>query len=72
MIKTLQDGLANISLSLSQTPSELDEKLIFLVKAIDKAIDISIPRARLCPRLVSGFDEKCKDAQMKARRLKKI
>ena len=72
MIKTLQDGLANILLFLSKRPNKLDEKVIFLVNAIDKAIDASTPRARLCLRSVPGFDKKCKDAQMKAKRLKKI
>ena len=72
MLKTLKDGLANISLASSKTTDELDEKVISLVNAIDKAIDVSTPRARLCPRSVPGFDEECKGAQMRARRLKKI
>ena len=72
MIKTLQAVLANISLSLSKTPGELDKKVIFLVNAIDKAIDASTPRARLCLSSVPRFDKKCKDAQIKIRRLKKI
>ena len=72
MIKTLQGGLANISLSSSKIPGELDKKVISLVNAIDKAIDVSTPRARLCLRSVPGFDKECKNAQMKARRLKKI
>lgn len=53
MVKTLQDGLANISLFLSKTPGKLDEKVISLVNIIDKAIDVSIPRVKFCPRLVS-------------------
>ncbi len=72
MIKTLKDGLANILLVLLKTTDKLDEKVISLVNAIDKAIDVSTPKASLYPRLVSGFDEECKDAQMKARKLKKI
>ena len=72
MIKTLQDCLANSSLSLSKTPGKLDKTVIFLVNNIDKAIDILIPRARLCLRSVPKFDEECKKAQMRARKLKKI
>ncbi len=72
MIKTLKDDLANISLASSKTTDELDEKVISLVNAIDKAIDASTPKARLRPRSVPGFDKKCKGAQMRARRLKNI
>ncbi len=72
LIKTLQENLANIPLLPSRTTKELDEKALFLVKAIDTAIDISISKARLCPKSIPGFDEECKDTQMRAKRLKKI
>lgn len=72
MLKTLKDGLANILLASSKTTNELDKKVIFLVNAIHKTIDVSTSRARLYPRLVLGFDKECKGAQMRARRLKKI
>lgn len=72
MLKTLQGGLANISLTLSKTFDKLDEKVISLLNVINKAIDASTPQARLCPRSVLGFDKKCKDTQIKAKRLKKI
>lgn len=71
LIKTLQHNLANIPHLPSRTAKELDEKVLSLVKAIDTAIDISIPKARLCPKSIPGFDEECKDHQMRARRLKK-
>ena len=51
---------------------ELDKKVISLVEAINIAIDASIPKSKLCTRSISEFDEDCKDAQMRARRLKKI
>ncbi len=35
-------------------------------------MDISIPKAKLCPKSIPEFDEECKDAQIKARRFKKI
>lgn len=61
IIKTLQDNLANISISLSKTLGELDKKIIFLVNAINKVIGVFTFRVRLCPRSISGFVEKCKD-----------
>lgn len=72
LIETLQQNLANILHLPSQTAKKLDEKVIFLVKAIDTVMDISIPKVRLCPKSISEFDEECKDAQIRARRLKKI
>ncbi len=62
MIKTLKDRLANILLASSKTIDKLDKKVIFLVNTIDKAINISTPKARLCLRLVPGFDEEGKGA----------
>lgn len=72
LIETLQQNLANIPHLPSRTAKKLDEKVLFLVKAIDIATDISIPKARLCPKSIPRFDEECKDAQIIARRLKKI
>ncbi len=72
LIKTLQQSLVNLPHLPSRTAKELDEKVLPLVKAIDTEMDISIPKAKLCPKSIPGFDEKCKDAQMRARRLKKI
>ncbi len=72
LIKTLQQNLVNIPHLPSRTAKEFDEKVLSLVKAIDIAMDISIPKARLFPKSIPRFDEECKDAQMKARKLKKI
>ncbi len=72
MIITLKDSSANISLASSKTTTELGEKVISLVNTIDKAINASTPKARLYPGSVPGFDEKCKGAQIRARKLKKI
>ena len=69
MFKTHKDGLANISLTTLKTTNELEEKVISLVNAINKAIDVSTPRARFCPTSVLGFIKKCKDAQIRARKL---
>lgn len=72
IIKTLQGGLANILLFLLKIPNELNNKLIFLINAIKKAIDTSTLRTKLCPRLIPRFDKKCKNAQMKVKKVKKI
>lgn len=71
LIETLQLNLANILHLPSQIAKELDKKVFFLVKAIDTTIDIFIPKARFCSKLILGFDKKCKNAQMRARKLKK-
>ncbi len=62
LIKTLQQNLVNISHLPSRTARKLDEKVLSLVKAVDTAMDISILKARLCPKSIPGFDEECKDA----------
>ena len=72
MLKLLNNGQANILLVLSKTTNKLDKKVIFFVNAIDKAINVFTLRAKLCPRLVSGYDKECKGAQMRAKKLKKI
>ena len=71
LIETLQKSLALIPSTPSNTAKELDKKTISLIEAIDTAMEASIPKARLCPKSVPGFDENCKDAQMRAKRLKK-
>lgn len=72
IIKTLKDSLANILLALLKTPNKLNKKIISLLKTINKGIDVSISKVKLCLRLVSGFDKKCKGAQIRIRKLKKI
>lgn len=72
LIKTLWESLASISLLLSKMAKKLDEKVISLVEAINITIDTSISEAKFCTRFISGFDENCKNAQIRAKRLKKI
>lgn len=72
LIKILQENLTSILLSLLKTVKELDEKIISLVEAIDITIDASISRSKLCARSILGFDKDCKDAQMRAKKLKKL
>lgn len=71
MIKTLKNNLANILPILLNIIDKLNKKVIFLVKAINKAIDTFTLRAKLCLRLVLGFDKKCNGAQIEARKFKK-
>lgn len=51
--------------------AELDSQLELLIKIINRAINESTPKQRLCARSLPGFDEECKELQMRARRLKK-
>ncbi len=56
----------------SQTANELDSQGHSLISAINTAIALPIPKTRPSPKSIRGFDEECKETQMKARRLKKI
>lgn len=62
LIKILQKNIASILFLLSKTAKELDRKIIFLVKAINIAINIFISKAKLSTRSISKFDEKYKNA----------
>lgn len=70
--KTLVEELAKNSPCTSKTPNKLDSKVHSLINAIDIAMTLAIPSARLSPKSVPRSDEECKEIQMKARRLKKI
>lgn len=72
LIKILKQNIANILHLPSQTAKELDEKMLSLIKVINIATDISIPKARFCLKLISRFDEECKDTQIMAKKLQKI
>lgn len=72
ILKTLKNSRTYILLTSLKTTDELDKKLICLVNAISKEIDIFSPKARLCLRLASRFDKECKDIQINVRKLKKI
>lgn len=62
LIKTWQQNLVSISCLLLKTPEELDKKVISQVKIIDIAMDASIFKAKLYPKLIPRFDENCKIA----------
>ena len=70
--KALTEELAKDLPRTSTTPNELDIKVHFLINAINIAMTLAIPKARLSSKSVPGFDEECREIQMKARRLKKI
>ncbi len=60
---------------LPQTPisseSELDSQVVLLIKIIDGAMKKTTPKQQLYSRSLPGFDEECKELQMRARQLKK-
>ena len=70
--KALIEELAKDPPYTSTTPNELDIKFYSLINAIDIAMTLAIPRARLSLNSVPGFDEECKKILIKARKLKKI
>lgn len=71
LCKSLSQGLCNFPQVPILSEFELDNQVELLVKIIDKAINESTPKQRLCARSIPGFDEECKEAQMRARRFKK-
>lgn len=74
-IKKLPDTFLNeLRDSIQTVPEftqELDHQVGILVTAVGKAIEVLTPILRLFPRSIPGFDEECKEAQMRARSLKK-
>lgn len=70
--RMLKEELAKNPPSPCTTPEQLDTQVNSLISAINTAMDFAIPKANVSPKSVLGFDEKCKEVQMKARRLKKI
>ena len=74
-IKKLTAALLNeLTDSVRTAPrstQELHQQVGVLITALTKAIEVSTPILQVSPRSVSGFDEECKKAQMRARRLKK-
>ncbi len=72
LTKMLTEELAKDPPCTSITPDELDIKVHSLVSVINTAMILAIPKAKLSSKSVSGFDEGCKEIQIKARRLKNI
>lgn len=56
---------------LSQTTKKLDEKVFFLIKAIDIVIDIFILKTKVYSKLILRFDKKYKNTQIRAKKFKK-
>lgn len=50
----------------------LDLQIQSLANALSKALNESAPDLKICARSKAGFNEECKEAQMRARRLKKV
>ena len=66
-----EKALALRNLDLDST-EKIDNQVQALVKAIQEAVEISTPMVKICSRSKPGFTLECKEAQMKARRLRKI
>lgn len=71
LIKTLQHNLASISYLLLKTLEGLDKKITSSVKTINITIDAFIFKAKLCPKSILRIDKNYKNAQIKAKKLKK-
>lgn len=72
LTKILQENLVNILSLLLKIAKKIDEKVIFLIKAINIAMKISIFKIKLYIKFVQGFDKNYKNAQMRIKKLKKI
>ncbi len=59
------------NLDLDST-EKIDNQVQALVKAIQEAVEISIPMVKICSRSKPGFTLGCREAEMKARRLRKM
>lgn len=70
--RTLKEELAKNPPSPCTTAEQLDAQVNSLIGTINTAMNLAIPKAKVSPKSVLRFDEKCKEVQMKARRLKKI
>ena len=63
--------LALKNLDLDST-EKFDNQVLALDKAIQEPVEISTPMVKVCSRSKPGFTLECKEAPMKARRLRKI
>ena len=71
LVDTLKGELTDSVQTAPKSTQELDQQVGALVAALTKAIDASTPMLQVSPRSIPGFDKECKEAQMRARRLKK-
>ncbi len=62
-------ALGNLDLDSTE---KIDNQVQALVKAIQEGVEISTPMLKICSRSKLGFTLECKEAQMRARRLRKI
>lgn len=70
--RKLKEELAKNPPSLCTTAEQLDAQIDSLISAINTAMNLAIPKAKVSPKSIPEFDEKCKEVQIKARRLKQI
>jgi hypothetical protein len=70
LTKTLEESLG-LTASLC-TKDDIDRRVQEIVGAITAAIEILTSKARPCERSIPEWTQECKDAQMMARRLRRI
>ena len=67
----MEEELKHLRVHWPETTEDLEQQVEGLITAIHRSIEVSTPMLRICKRSVPGFDEECKEAQMRARRLRK-
>lgn len=70
--KTLLEELSKDPSRCSQIANKLNAPVYSLIDIIETVIAKAIPKAKLSPKSVLGFDKECKEKQIKVKRLKKI
>ena len=61
--RKLKEELAKNHPNLCITVEQLDAQVDFFISVIYIAMDLTIPKAKVSPKSVSKFDEKCKEVQ---------
>ncbi len=61
----------SLTTGFDNSTTGLDLQIQSLANALSDAINESAPDSKICARSKAGFNEECKEAQMRARRLKK-
>ena len=69
--QTVKEGLAGGSIKDLGGKHDLNERVQFIVKALQAGIDASTPWSNPSPRSVSGFGPECKDICTEVRQLRR-
>lgn len=68
----INEKISDLSRHNLDSKEKIDEQVLALVSIIQEAIEVSTPKVKISPRSKPGFDRESKEAQVKARRLRKI